>query len=280
MLTSGVPTRDEYLRLEAESAYAELLESSQDFERRCQTGSKSSVDYSGRWVTDPFRQWSRRWEYVYVAQRLATWLDGRATPSRVVDAGSGFTFFPFYLLQAHAGLEIDCFDLDPVAGQALQEASDILGVRPGFHIENLESLQQDDASVDGVYSVSVIEHTPNPGAVIDEIHRVLKPGGLFVCTFDISFEARSPMFTRRVEQLVKHIEAVFELPADWQSIAFDTLSTDDSIVSTRWDADAVKSGLPWRHPRLVWLYDALRGRFRTELNRPMTFCCLTLRKSA
>lgn len=280
MLSSGIPGKEEYLRLEAEPMYGKLLESSREFEQQCQVGSKSAVDYSNKWVTDPFQQWSRRWEYVYVAQRLSEWLAERPGPQRVVDAGSGFTFFPFYLLQAHDRLNIDCFDFDPVAGKALQEASEILGNGPGFHIEDLESLTQDDASVDAVYSVSVIEHTPNPRAVIDEVNRVLKPGGLFVCTFDISFESRSPMYTRRVEQLVKHIEEVFELPDDWRPIAFDALASDESIVTTRWDTEAVRSGLPWRRPRLVWLYDALRGRFRNELYRPMTFCCLTLlRKS-
>ena len=280
MLSSGVPTREEYLRLENEPLYGELFDSSREFEQKCQVGSKSTKNYGNKWVTDPFRQWSRRWEYVYVAQRLSAWLAGRPGPHRVVDAGSGFTFFPFYLMRAHQGLNIDCFDFDPVAGEALKEASEILGTRPAFYIEDLEKLQQDDETVDAVYSVSVIEHTPNPRAVIDEVNRVLKPGGLFVCTFDISFELRSPMHTRRVENLVTYIEELFELPDDWQPIAFDTLRTDESIVTTRWDAEAVRSGLPWRRPRLVWIYDALRGRFRNELYRPMTFCCLALTKKS
>jgi SAM-dependent methyltransferase len=280
MLSSGVPTREEYLRLEKEPLYRGLLESSREFERKCQVGSRSAANYSKRWVTNPFQQWSRRWEYVYVAQRLSEWLADRSGPHRVVDAGSGFTFFPFYLMEAHDSLSIDCFDFDPVAGEALEEASEMLGQGPGFYIEDLEGLSQADESVDAVYSVSVIEHTPNPRAVIDEVNRVLRPGGLFVCTFDISFESRSPMYTRRVERLVKHIEDVFDLPDDWRPIDFDALPADESIVTTRWNAEAVASGLPWRRPRLVWLYDMLRGRFRAELYRPMTFCCLTLlRKS-
>ncbi len=278
MLTSGVPKREEYLRLEGEPVYGELMEFSREFDRRCIAESTSADRYSSKWVKDPFLQWSRRWEYVYVAQQLAAWLADRPGAHTVVDAGSGFTFFPFYLLQAHPDLAIDCYDYDPIAGKALLEAADVLGRGPAFHIEDLEDLGQDDGTIDAFYSVSVIEHTRNPRAVIDEINRVLKPGGLFVCTFDISFESRSQMYTQRVEQLVRHIEEVFELPDDWQPIAFNTLSTDDSIVTTRWDADAVKSGLPWRNPKLVWLYDMLRGRFRTSLYRPMTFCCLTMAK--
>ena len=100
----------------------------------------------------------------------------------------------------------------------MQEATDILGTGPAFKIEDLENLSQDEASVDAVYSVSVIEHTQNPRQVIDEINRVLKPGGIFVCTFDVSFEARSPMHVRHVEQLVDHINRVFDRSADWKPV--------------------------------------------------------------
>ena len=275
MLTSGVPARDEYLGIESDPTYRELLEFSRKFERDCHVGSRSVRDYGSKWVQDPFLQWSRRWEYLYVAQRLAAWLAGRKRPATVVDAGSGFTFFPFYLLQAHPDLVVDCYDNDPIAGQALAHATSVLGTGPGFHIEDLESLSGEEGTIDAVYSVSVIEHTKNPRKVVDEINRVLKPGGLFVCTFDVSFEKRSPMHVRHVEKLVDHIVEVFDLSPDWQPIDFASLPADNSIVATSWDSDAVRSALPWRNPTLVWLYDLLRGRFRSTLSRPMTFCCVT-----
>ena len=278
MLSSGIPTRDEYLRLEMEPLYAALLEFSQDFERRCAAGGESTADYRSKWVQDPFRQWSRRWEYVYVAQRMLGWADGRPGPLQVVDAGSGFTFFPFYLAQANAALQIDCYDNDPTAGDALDEATRVLGTGPRFRIEDLERLGQESNTLDAVYSVSVIEHTPNPRLVVDEINRVLKPGGLFVCTFDISFEKRSPMHVDRVAELVEHIESVFDVSTDWEPIAFSALQRSDDVVTTGWDSDAIKSGLPWRNPMLVWFYDMLRGRFRSTLYRPLTFCCQTLTK--
>jgi len=278
MLSSGIPQREEYLRLEAQPLYKELLEFSRQFDQRFIAENTPASRYSSKWVKDPFLQWSRRWEYVYVAQQLAVWLAGERGTKTVVDAGSGFTFYPFFLLQTHANLHIKCFDHDPLAGKALMDAKRILDRGPGFHIEDLESLTQESETVDGVYSVSVIEHTSNPHAVINEVNRILKPGGLFICTFDVSFESRSPMYTRRVEQLVKHIEKVFKLPDDWPPIAFDALSKDESIVTTLWDAHTIKSGLPWQRPRLIWLYDMFRFRFRASVPRPMTFCCLTMIK--
>ena len=278
MLSSGIPTKEEYLKLESEPLYSELLTFSREFERVWQTDHGSARQYVSKWVKDPFLQWSRRWEYVFVAQKLSEWIREQAELVRVVDAGSGCTFFPFYFLQAHSDVEIECLDNDPTAGMALQHASATIGRGPMFHLENLECLDREDATVDAVYSVSVIEHTRNPMKVIDEINRVLKPGGIFVYTFDISFERRSPMHTRHVAKLIEHIENVFSLPANRNLISFDSLASDPGIVTTQWQHEAVTEGLPWRHPLAVWLYDMLRGRYRSQLYRPMTFYCQAIEK--
>jgi SAM-dependent methyltransferase len=276
MLPSGIPKREDYLQLETEPLYGELLSFSREFEQTCQADTRSVRTYQKKWVQDPFTQWSRRWEYVYTAQRLLDWATDRRGPLKVIDAGSGFTFFPFYLLQASSDLEIHCFDADPTAGQALQNAVALFEADLQFCLEDLENLSQDDETYDAVYSVSVIEHTKNPQKVVDEINRVLKPGGIFVCTFDISFESRSPMYTRRVEKLVDHIVSTFDVLSAMEPISFESLPENPRIVTTQWDDEAIKAGLPWRQPLLVWAYDALRGRFRKNLYRPMTFCCLTV----
>lgn len=278
MLSSGIPTREAYERLESEILYPDLLKYSQEFEQRSWSEDGSVRRYRNKWVKDPFRQWSRRWEYVYVAQRLLQWAENQPTGCTVVDAGSGFTFFPFYLSQVDSGIEMHCYDSDPTVGEALLEACDILGAGPEFSLEDLESLGQDDETIDAVYSVSVIEHTKNPRKVIDEVYRILKPGGLFICTFDISFETRSPMYVGHVRELIEHIAALFDFSSDWKPISFDSLPLDNDIVTTKWDSDTIRSGLPWRNPLLVWFYDVLRGRYRNTLYRPMTFCCQSMSK--
>lgn len=47
-------------------------------------------------------------------------------------------------------------------------------------VGTLESARFDDNTFDVVYLGDVIEHVPSPGAVCQEIHRVLRPGGLVV----------------------------------------------------------------------------------------------------
>ena len=276
MLSSGIPKREEYLRLETEPLYGDLLAFSREFEQRCEADTRSVRSYRKKWVQDPFNQWSRRWEYVYTAQRFQEWATGRQGRLKVIDAGSGFTFFPFYLLKANSGLEVDCFDADPTVGEALQNTVGFLDRDPNFVLEDLEGLGQDDDSYDAVYSVSVIEHTKSPQKVIDEINRVLKPGGVFICTFDISFESRSPMHTRHVAKLIDHIVSTFDVGSAPEPVSIESSPENSVIVTSQWNVEAVRTGLPWRQPLLVWVYDALRGRFRKSLYRPMTFCCLTV----
>lgn len=50
-------------------------------------------------------------------------------------------------------------------------------------------------------------------------------------------------------------------------------SREPERVTTTWVAEEHPERLPWKNPRLVWLYDAFRGRFRSRLYRPMTFYC-------
>ena len=112
---------------------------------------------------------------------------------------------PFYrLLAAEAADDLDRRH-GPLAGQTLVD----LGCGPGFYTEALRArgaavipvdndpaelglagsppegavlasagdLPLPDASVDGAFCSNMLEHTPEPGAVIAEIERVLRPGG-------------------------------------------------------------------------------------------------------
>lgn len=277
MLSSGIPGTDEYLLLDENPDYRRLLDASRKFRKEFESREVFSRLYSIKWVDDPFLQWSRRWEYVYVLQRLEHWWQQHPDALDVADAGSGFTFFPFYLKLANPDARISCIDADATAGRAIAEASRVLRDGPAFSLQDLERLDQAEASLDAVFSVSVIEHTADPGRVVEEIHRVLRPGGVFVCTFDVSFEASSPMHFTRVERLVDRLHELF-LPQDDVTGSIADNAKRPDRVTTQWVAEHAPDRLPWRNPLLVWLYDAIRGRFRSTLYRPMTFYCGTFAK--
>ena len=277
MLSSGIPRVSEYQELDKEPDFKRLLDYSRRFRAEVEARDIFSRLYSIKWVADPFLQWSRRWEYVYVLQRLENWWEHNPHALDIADAGSGFTFFPFYLQRQRPDARICCIDADPTAGRAIDEAVRVLGNGPSFSLEDLEKLNQVSESLDAVFSVSVIEHTGNPKQVVEEIHRVLKPGGMFVCTFDVSFESGSPMHVKQVEQLVNRLHNLFDRQDDEDISITDSVERSNRITTT-WISRAYPDRLPWRNPRLVWLYDALRGRFRSTLYRPMTFYCGTFIK--
>lgn len=46
----------------------------------------------------------------------------------------------------------------------------------------LESLKLPDNSIQAIGAFDVLEHLAEPGIFLDEVHRVLKPGGIFICS--------------------------------------------------------------------------------------------------
>lgn len=63
------------------------------------------------------------------------------------------------------------------ARAAAEEVGDRLRVVPRFDPGNAETLPFEDASLECVYSMGVLHHTPDTEKAIDEIHRALEPGG-------------------------------------------------------------------------------------------------------
>ena len=58
---------------------------------------------------------------------------------------------------------------------------DLLAYAPVNVVCDITELPFKDNSVDQIINIAVLEHVPNPQAVIAEIHRVLKPGGKLFC---------------------------------------------------------------------------------------------------
>jgi ubiquinone/menaquinone biosynthesis C-methylase UbiE len=70
-------------------------------------------------------------------------------------------------------------DLDLSAGhlELARENFRLRGLKGEFVHHDAERMPFDDSSFELVYSNGVIHHTPNTRQVVEEIHRVLKPGG-------------------------------------------------------------------------------------------------------
>jgi len=141
-----------------------------------------------KWPRDPLHTWSRVWEYPYVYYHLRKWKKGlpRSNQPRVVDLGSGVTFFPFSV--ARLGFHVICTDVDPICKKDLAHAAQCVNHDPGqvdFRLTDGLTLPFGDGEADALYCVSVLEHIPHFETMIQEIARILKPGGLVVVTVDL-----------------------------------------------------------------------------------------------
>lgn len=110
---------------------------------------------------------------------LFRWLDPRPG-ERILDVGCGDGLYDREIARSDArviGVDIDTNRLDDAR---------LWHDDPGteYHLMNAERLGFEDCSFDKAVSFCVIEHFSNDGRVLEQIHRVLKPGAPLVFSAD------------------------------------------------------------------------------------------------
>ena len=107
-----------------------------------------------------------------LAERYLAQFQGAA---KVLDVGCGTGDFGRH--QASPDLEIHGVDADPGAVEEARRFEQAICL-------NLEStaLPYDDESFDAVLARDILEHVQDPGRLVREIHRVMRPGGVLVAS--------------------------------------------------------------------------------------------------
>ena len=204
------------------------------------------------WPRDPLHCWSRIWEYPYVYSFLRSHLapSGAARssdgPARVVDLGSGVTFFPFSV--ARLGSHVTCADIDPICAGDLGKAAAVVDHAPGavdFRLIEGDALPFGDGEVDAVYCVSVLEHIPTFEVTVREVARILQPGGILLLTIDLDLTGLAEIgvenYRRLKDTLRDHFHGVFP---DVTVHPADVLRSDTSQYSISGEPPPPPDG-PW-----------------------------------
>jgi ubiquinone/menaquinone biosynthesis C-methylase UbiE len=122
-----------------------------------------------------------------------------ARPGRVLDVGTGTALIPIELCRRDPRVEVDAIDL---AGHMLSlaqrnVADAALGLRIRIARMDAKATPWPDGSFDAVMSNSIVHHIPEPRHVLNEVWRLVRPGGvLFVRDLE------RPVDAARVAELV------------------------------------------------------------------------------
>jgi len=276
-LRAGIPTLDELAALRGTAFFQRHVE----FNRRfLHAHSQAMRAYGMRWGADPLKLWSRQWEYPFAAGRLTAFASetgGRELT--ILDAGSGVTYFDYFLCSEMPGARVICCDSDASYARMFDAINAVSGAGSVcFRRAVLQSLPLDDRSVDAICCISVLEHTDRHEAILGEFQRVLRPGGALVLTFDISLDGRFELKRSAAEALLRSIVRRFVIRDD-ADIAAELARLDDPapLLSTDNIRRTEPQLLPWRHPWLLALRDVLCGRGFTGGFRSKTVYCLEAR---
>lgn len=272
---SGIPTETEY-RENLESAEFRQLEGfSNAFIAKNEARLKK---YARKWIKDPLHQWSRQWEYPFVLNKLAPCL-GKSSGKRVLDAGSGITFFPYYLQEAYTSLEVACCDQDDALAEIFGNINSDNGVDIRFTHADLASMPYDDAWFDCIYCTSVLEHTVDYSTIVAEFWRILKPSGSLVVTFDLSLDGKYPISPESGKELLATLLKRFPDSDRPLGDLFEELS-NPSIFTTEIAEKINPSLLPW--PRTVYplllARSLLTGKGPLSWPPPLAVFCISVAK--
>lgn len=279
-LPSGIPRIQDVDELVKTDLYRRHTDSNREFLRR---HTPALQRYGKQWGLDPFKLWSRRWEYPFAAQRVINFAERRQNSSeslRILDAGSGVTYFPYYICDNLPQAAVVCCDYNPSYRQMFDEINAARGNPPVSFVDAaLQDLPFDERTLDAICCISVLEHTDNYEEIVNEFARVLKPGGLCVLTFDLSLDGR---FTLRREIATRLLDLlrgkfVVEEGIDLQTRLCAMDSPD--VLSTDYIRATQPQLLPWSKPAKVVkaVQDLFKGYGWTGGFRSRTIFCLDVR---
>jgi len=241
------------------------------------------TSYGRHWGPHPFRLWSRRWEYPFAADALLRFANEQGAAGarfRVMDAGSGVTFFPYYICSRVPNAEFDCVDYDRTYSAMFNTINRSETALVHFVQATLQKLPMDDRALDAIVCISVLEHTNKYAEIIDEFFRVLRPGGQFVLTFDVSLDGKFTLPLAEAERLLGVIQERFVVEGNLDLLRELSHLHDPGVLTSDHVQATEPELMPWTLPVRVAkaAVDLLKGKGWTTGFRSRTVFCCAVRK--
>jgi len=119
-----------------------------------------------------------RYKYHFYLPDLFNWIAIQKPSGKLLEIGCSMGTDLLQL--AKRGLNVTGIDLTEAGINLARQRFELYGIPAELKVDDAENLSFPNNSFDVVYSFGVLHHTPDTQKSIDEVYRVLKPGGLAV----------------------------------------------------------------------------------------------------
>jgi protein-tyrosine sulfotransferase len=196
--------------------------------------------------------WSKIWEYPFLWHTALSRIELSRT--RLVDIGSEKSVMPW--LCALLGADVTMIETNRSMEPLWARLRARLDVSIDWHFVDDTSIPVAAASVDCVTSFSVIEHQSDRSHAMDEIARVLKPGGVLAMSFDVCDNSLGVAMRFPASSGSAMTLAEFERDV-WLHEAFagQLASVSGAEASGIWDQAAGKTAVQEARAALAWNID-------------------------
>jgi ubiquinone/menaquinone biosynthesis C-methylase UbiE len=155
--------------------------------------------------------------------------------------------------------------------EAYKKVNKTVGKDLVFRVGDIKRVPYDDNFFDIVYCISVLEHVGSYKETINEIHRIIKPGGIFIVTFDMSLDGISDISIHKARELQKLLVKRFS-SHDKEFIGIGDIDKRNKILTTEFIESYDKSLLPWKRPVLILLYSLFKKRNLARILHLTVYC--------
>jgi len=272
IVESGLRELSEYFGISLDDARSACLTALADSKREWESAPRGTADQ----IIDFYRR-TRSYIFEHIWWH-ATDIDGNAANVAILDYGircGGGRYLDFgsgvgsnAILFAKAGFDVTLADVSSGMLEFSKRRLDRRGLRVRFIDLNLDRLPE--GGYDLLTAVDVLEHVPDPGAVLRQLASALKPGGRLIFNFRAGFDPERPMHI---------LSGAGPVLGNLRRAGFDDISSDDDDLRTAgykialrraedgpWDlmlgaVDRVRYARPFlggagekvRHPQAVYL---------------------------